>query len=286
MIGWARTGAAISVVNALFDGQGAAVGLDLALEVTVALAGPGARAGADRIAPIASATPLVLGTVGAARSAFGLPPDRPVRVTIASEIPPSVGLKSSSAVGAGIVLAFARAAGVRVTPESVARTAAKAARAAGQSATGAFDDALAALSPGVWATDNREDSVLFRTPAPDGSAVIWIPPGEHPPSPELAPRLRGRSPSGAMERLRAGDLAGAVERNGRAVEGALGLAPIPREALALAGARAVGVSGLGPAVFVWVGPGAGGPVRAVLERLPGRTLSAGFRARDATEETG
>ncbi len=275
MTGRARSGAAISVLNALFDGVGAALGIDLAVEAEVDRDdGAGAH---DAIRPASSATPLVRATLDRARAEYAPGRAGPVRLTIRSEVPAAVGLKSSSAVGTAVALAYARAVGERPEPAAVARLAAETARAVGQSATGAFDDALASLLPGLWMADTRHATVLLHRPGPSGELLLWIPPGTHRPSPTILPRLEGRGDPSARARLEADDLEGAMEANSEALERALGLPSVGREELRGGGARAVAVSGLGPAVAVLAPAPQLPELRAILSKRPGRLLVSRFR---------
>jgi shikimate kinase len=246
--GRARTSGAISIVNALFDGVGGAIGVDLAMEVEVDLVERGGSPGHVLIDPSDSDTSTVrrfldrLLQEGAPSGGIDL------TVRIRSEIPPAVGLKSSSALGTALVLALANARGVALGPEAAARRSAEIARAIGQSATGAFDDCMASVSSGAWITDNRTDRVLRHDPIANGLEVaLWIPPGQHAPSTELIDRFH-LAPAGSARTLAlAGRTWEALESNGRAVEGALGLSPTGADGLRAVGAIAAGVTGMGPA---------------------------------------
>ena len=137
-------------------------------------------------------------------------------------------------------------------------------------------------------TDNRVDRVVARTAAPKGwKVVVWIPPGTHLPSPDLADRFSTREIrerlSEAFELLRAGDLAAAVRVNSDAVEGALGLDYSVRRRAALEqGAVAVGVSGLGPALAAFsTEPNAHG-VASAFDGLPGRVRTVDLSEGPAT----
>jgi shikimate kinase len=243
------------VVNALASGVGAAIGIELWVDAEVELDVPGLEAGASEILPPASATPIVQGCARAASIRYGQGPGRSMRLRLRSQVPASSGLKSSSAVGTATVLATARALGADPSGEEAARITAETSRAIGQSRTGAFDDNLASTTAGLCLTDNRTDSVLRIDPPPeDLVAVLWIPPGVHPPSPELAARFEAADPTPAVALLLAGRIWEAMEANSIQVEALLGLDGALRPVLRALGARAVGVSGLGPARAIIVPP--------------------------------
>lgn len=283
MIGRARTHGAITIVNALRTGIGAAIGVDLPVEV---VARPTAPAPADRIAPGSSDTPIVRAAIRAARRDAGAGAPAAVALRVRSEVPPACGLKSSSAVAVAVYLAVLRSSGADPSAEPAARAVAEAARAAGQSATGAFDDNLAAADGGLWVTDNRRDRVLRHDPPErELSVVLWIPPGTHPPSPTLAEALQDEGPSPAVALALAGRAWEALEANAAEVEARLGLPPTDRPALRARGALAAGVSGLGPARAVVVPTDRARTIAEFLADRPGSVRTVGLaEASDAGTE--
>lgn len=277
MTGVASAYAAISVVNALPLGIGAAVGIDWPATATVRPAGPVGRP--DSVRPARAATPLLRAAVRAARGPLGGEERTRLAISLRSTIPPARGLKSSSAVASAVGLATARAFRQEPSAVAVARLSARVGRSVGVSATGAFDDALAGLVPGVVVTDNRADLELRRFSIEPGSGVaLWIPPRRHPASPSVRRRFRRqralaqRAVDLALDR----DWAGAMRANSELVERAMGYRYARlRGALADAGALAVGVSGLGPTLAV-VAPV--GRLPRLLRSLPrsGRRRLVGF----------
>ncbi|MHB1434675.1 MAG: shikimate kinase [Thermoplasmata archaeon] len=249
MRGVGRATGAMTFLNALFTGIGAAAALPIGVEVR---AGFGAGA-----APDAPPGPLVARAVESALAEWGSPGTDPIRVEVRSDIPPGQGLKSSSAVASATIAAVADLLDVHPAPLEIARRSARVGRAAGVSATGALDDALAGLVDGVVVTDNRQDRWIGTHPVPEEwGAVVYAPDRPHPPSPALVDRFaRYRPKAEPIERMvRHGDLIAALNANGELVESAMGYdyAPI-RAALRDAGAVAAGVSGMGPAL-VALGP--------------------------------
>ncbi|HTP53919.1 MAG TPA: shikimate kinase [Thermoplasmata archaeon] len=280
MRGVGEATAAISVVNALPTGIGAAAGIALRTRVEVELEAGGQRSTPLRVTPESSGTPLVRAAVAEGVRRF-LPEDlTPVRVEVSSEIPPATGLKSSSAVTSAVLLAVANAVSRRPTAEEIARITAELGRETGVSATGAFDDALAGLSGDLILTDNSEDALLARFPIDRGlSVALWIPPGTHPAAPGSRLRFRS-SPAEShapVAAARAGRLWDAMELNSGLVEEAMDYPYRDlRRAMREAGAVASGVSGLGPS-FAAVAPRGRIPsLLDLLGRRPGTVRSVDF----------
>ncbi len=246
--------AAVSVVNALPTGIGAAIGIELRARAELT-AEPSRGADAELvIQPQGSETRLVREATRRARAAYPIPEQIPVRLEVSSEIPQGRGLKSSSAVASAIVLAFARAAGAPEDLLAIARISADTARSAGVSATGAFDDALAGLVGGLVVTDNVHDRLVRAIVLDPALQVgVWIPSGTHPPSPETHARFRQESVQShaAVEAVLRDDWPAAMDLNSDLVERVMGYPYRPlREEARRRGAIAAGTSGLGPAFAV------------------------------------
>ncbi len=241
--------AAISFVNALLTGTGAAAAISLSVRARVELTPAAGPVGALDI-PVGSDTPLL--RRGLLESLRRLEPEETFDVTIGidSSIPVGRGLKSSSALGVAIYRAVASAVRKSVEPQDAARFSSELGRAVGVSATGAFDDAIASASGGFVVAETERTRIL-RHDAPDSDwrAVLWIPRTPHPPSPDWLDRFRGRSAEAraGVEAAKLGGYLVAMERNTELVEQLLGYdyRPLRRE-LRRQGALASGVSGMGP----------------------------------------
>lgn len=278
MRGVGEATAAVSVVNALSTGIGAALGVELRARAEVTVRS--GDAGAARIVPDSARTPLAAAMLEEGMRWFHPSSGLAADLALTSAIPPSVGLKSSSAVGSAILLATARSAGASVSPLDIAARGADVAQRIGLSATGAFDDALAGLVRGVVITDNRQRRVLRRSSVSSGIGVtIWIPEGAHPPSPSVAGRFS--PPSALAERATDAALAGAweeaMELNSELVEHHMGYRYGELRAEARRrGAVAVGVSGLGPALAAVAPRAVVGGVLDGLGTTGGRQLVVGL----------
>lgn len=270
--------AAITIVNALPTGVGCAIGIDLPVHVRVSMeegrrTGPLAVTGRD-------ASPVVVATVRAAVAAWVAPEIAHAQVEVESNIPPRVGLKSSSAVASAAGRAVASAGAATPTALDIARLSARASRAVGVSATGALDDALAGVQGGFVVTDNSADRPLLTQPGPvDLGVAVWVPAGEHPPSPSLRERFRAERAGSdvAVAHALAGAFWPAMAANSEIVERVLGYPYAPlRARFAREGAVGAGVSGLGPALAVVSPTDALDRVTALLPPDAGETLRLRF----------
>ena len=277
MIGVGVGSGGISFVNALPTGVGAAAGVSLWTTATVDIVA--ARAPSLEVDG-RSDSPLVVETMRSAIERWSPGMAARARVRVDSAVPVAVGLKSSSAVGAAVARAIASALGVTPSAEEIAGLAADAAQRIGLSATGAFDDALAAVVPGIHVTDNPARTRLRTDPAdPRWNVVLWVPPGRHRPSTEVREAFRAVEADGraAADAARAGRPLEAMARNTEVVERVMGYPYAAlRAAVAEAGAVASGVSGMGPAVAVLVPADRIGPVRNALGGFPGAVTTTRF----------
>lgn len=280
MRGIGRASSAFTIVNALPSGLGAASAIDLGCQVTAEIQ----RVGAGELPSLTVApadSQLVRAAVGTALRSYAPIENHHVRLTIESEIPVGRGFKSSSAVTVAIFEAIASARGHLPPAEELARHSAELCRNLGISASGAFDDALAAAAGGIVLTDNRRDLAVASAEWDEElRAILLVPPQSHPPSPQLAARFAEFHDESvrAFEEARAGQFHEAMARNSRLVEAAMGyrVGKLRTELLKL-GARSVCVSGMGPGLVALGAPAA---ERAISERLahePGSVLVTGLR---------
>ncbi|SIS01400.1 shikimate kinase [Natronorubrum thiooxidans] len=181
MNGRAVAPAAGTVLNALATGTGSAFAIDLETTATVELTDDGEvtaeiagqpdadttlveRCAEFTIAEHADAAGLDDSTVGA-------------HVETNSDVPMASGLKSSSAAANATVMATLDALEVSDAVDRIdaCRLGVRAARDAGVTVTGAFDDASASMLGGVTVTDNTADELLAREEV-DWHALVYTPP--------------------------------------------------------------------------------------------------------------
>jgi shikimate kinase len=174
MQGAAAAPAAGTVLNALATGRGAAFAIDEYTTATVDLRPVGGVEGTVAGRPEAD-TRLIERCVERCVERFGDGQGGTVRTE--SEVPMAAGLKSSSAAANAAVLATLDALGAAdaVSREDAARIGVEAARDAGVTVTGAFDDASASMLGGVTVTDNTSDELLARAER-EWDVLVYTPP--------------------------------------------------------------------------------------------------------------
>ncbi|WP_128475944.1 shikimate kinase [Halorussus pelagicus] len=255
MDGRASAPAAGTVLNALACGKGSAFAIDAETTATVELDASGSFDAEIADAPDADTT-LIERCVelGVAEYADEVADISGGRVRTESEIPMAAGLKSSSAAANATVLATLSALGVadEVPREAACRLGVRAARDAGVTVTGAFDDASASMLGGVTVTDNRSDELLAREPV-EWDVAVWTPPEQAYSADADAERCQRIAPVAEVVADLAldGRYGDAMTVNGFAFAAALGFSADPMLE-ALPDVQGVSLSGTGPS-FVAVG---------------------------------
>jgi shikimate kinase len=248
-----------TVLNALATGRGAAFAIDAETTATVDLDASGTVTGAVADVPDADTT-LVERCVERVVDAYG--DGEGGRVRTESEVPMAAGLKSSSAAANAAVLATLDALDVPVADDpggereadapldrlDACRIGVRAARDAGVTVTGAFDDASASMLGGVTVTDNREDALVRRDEV-DWDALVWTPPERAYSADADVDRCEMVAPLAdhVAELAREGRHATAMTVNGLAFSAALGF-PTDPAVEAMPDALGVSLSGTGPSV--------------------------------------
>jgi len=251
MHGSARAPAAGTVLNALANHTGSAFAIDADTTAEVDLTPEGGVTGTIAGAPGAD-TRLIERCVEIVTDRYGAGEGGTVRTE--SEVPMAAGLKSSSAAANAAVLAALSALSVPVGPdgdltrEEAARIGVEAARDAGVTVTGAFDDASASMLGGVVVTDNDEDELLAREEV-DWDVLVWTPPERAYSADADVSRCERIAPVADFvgETALEGRYAQAMTVNGFAFCAALGFSAEPLIE-ALPEARGVSLSGTGPSV--------------------------------------
>ncbi|MGM0372412.1 MAG: shikimate kinase [Halobacteriota archaeon] len=278
MDGRARAPAAGTVLNALATGYGSAFAIEEYVTAEVALEGEtvhGEIAGhpeADTtlIEAAARAVQAELGETGG------------LRIRTESDVPMAGGLKSSSAAANATVLATLAALGQAdaMDREAAARLGVQAAREAGVTVTGAFDDASASMLGGLTITDNTADQLLERDTV-DWDVGVWIPPEQAFSADADVDRCQRIAAVAEVVRdlAEGGQYATAMTINGLAFAPAL---QQPTEPMieALPEAAGVSLSGTGPS---YVAVGDESAIETVLDRWEKRD---GRTIRTRTQNTG
>ncbi|MYL17350.1 shikimate kinase [Halorubrum terrestre] len=254
-----------TVLNALATGTGAAFGIDVETRATVEL-DPAADGVDGEIAEDADAdTDLIERCVALATERWGDGEGGCVRTD--SDVPLAAGLKSSSAAANATVLATCDALGlavgdggrasddaVDVTRLEACRLGVRAAREAGVTVTGAFDDATASMLGGVTVTDNDADELRVRE-AVDWDVLVWTPPERAYSADADVARCEAVAPMADLVADLAfdGRYGEAMTVNGLAFSAALGFDADPAVE-AMPHATAVSLSGTGPSVVAVADP--------------------------------
>jgi shikimate kinase len=276
LVGEGRSGGALTVVNAIPTGQGAAIGLDLETTAHVELTpepGPVDVTIGDEPEADPSLAQACVEVVGERY-------DEELSGTVAtdSDIPIARGLKSSSSAANAIVLAILDALDERQDPELVLELGLAAARQAGVTVTGALDDAAASLLGGLVVTDNREDEILRRKPLGASRPVLLLVPTSRRFTADVDDLDQARPASEhALDRLAEDDWPTALTLNGLGVAAALGSPMDPAYRALTAGAQAAGLSGTGPATGAVCSEQATAAVRGAWQPYNSPIITTGTR---------
>ncbi|WP_323675815.1 shikimate kinase [Halorubellus sp. PRR65] len=260
MQGRATAPAAGTVLNALATGRGSAFAIDADTTASVTLDAT------DRGDADASEEPSVTGTVAGAPDADTALVERCVSLAVdrwgpaadldpstvagevrtESDVPMAAGLKSSSAAANATVLATASALGADPDPLDACRLGVQAARDAGVTVTGAFDDASASMLGGLTRTDNTADELLAHDDV-DWDVLVWTPPERAYSADADVSRCERVAPMAALvdDLARDGDHGRAMTVNGLAFCAALDF-PTDPIVDALPDATGASLSGTGP----------------------------------------
>ncbi|ABN07812.1 shikimate kinase [Methanocorpusculum labreanum Z] len=254
MIGKGMSYGALSVINAVSTGKGAAFGIDLKTEATVQLISEPEFTVEIDGHPTESVS-LARFSVEEVLQRYPNAGMNGAVIRTTSNIPISQGLKSSSSAANAIISATAAALGVTIDPLEIGRIGATAAIRAGVSITGAFDDACACQLGGLVFTDNSNRELLLRRPMPEGyTAVIHIPPFQIRKTTFPSEKMREMREmvAAAYDLAVEGDVFSAMYVNGRCTCEAIGITPETADRALSCGAAAAGLSGTGPATGILV----------------------------------
>ncbi|MEM1584266.1 MAG: shikimate kinase [Nitrososphaerota archaeon] len=165
---------AVSIVNAIPTGLGAALGVDLTTSVEAEFFESGSREidveikiEDEEIEDMA----LVEETVNRLLNIYG-EKKIGIHLNIYSNIPVARGLKSSSAVSDAVVLAVSNLLGIKLDLVEAVNLAVDASIDAGVSITGAFDDSVTCMLGGVNITDNIKREILAHWEMDEDIAIV------------------------------------------------------------------------------------------------------------------
>lgn len=253
-IGTASSRGAITILNAIPTGIGAAMGITLQTDARVEIS-HGKPSISVELEEKDEDDRLAKECVKAVLDFLGKDLQK-VKVRTRSSIPISRGLKSSSAAANAICLATFRALDAKAEDIDVVKLGVEAARRAGVTVTGAFDDASACYFGGIYVTDNSKMEILKTAPISRNGLRIII----HVPERKIRKKGIARESFAKWlpefrkaERLTLdGEFFEAMTLNGKLIAKALGLEDEISKSALRAGAIAAGISGTGPATAIIV----------------------------------
>ncbi|MDS0298657.1 shikimate kinase [Halogeometricum sp. S1BR25-6] len=237
-----------TILNALSTGFGSAFAIDAETSATVELDDSGAVTGSVA-EDVDADTRLIERCVELAAERYG-EEEREYGGTVRTEsdVPMAAGLKSSSAAANATVLATADALGADPDRTEACRLGVRAARDAGVTVTGAFDDASASMLGGATVTNNDGDELLSRDPV-EWDVLVWTPEERAYSADADAAACANVAPMAELvaELALEGRYAEAMTVNGLAFSAALGFSADPAVE-AMPHAAGVSLSGTGPSV--------------------------------------
>lgn len=249
-VGRAVAHGAVTIINAISCGLGAALGINLRTEATVKLTNEPGRIEGRILSDPSESTILIEKVVSRVLKYFGVEGQYGAYVETSSNIPIARGLKSSSVAANAITLATVSALGEEIDDLTAINIGVDASIEAGVTVTGAFDDACASYFGNIVVTDNIERRILKIFEPEDYMVLIHVPPKKAYTAKSDVKRMRVIAEEiKALHRMAlSGDYWRAMTLNGLAYSAVLGYDPnIAIDALA-SGAIAAGLSGKGPAV--------------------------------------
>ena len=272
---------AITIVNAIPSGLGAAMGIDLWTEALVEF-GEFGGIEVEIMDAVEEDKSLAEKVVKKVLKKAGL--NRlGARVKTRSNIPIGKGLKSSSAAANAIALASVKALNLNLSPEETVLIGVEASIEAGVSITGAYDDSYTSFFGGINVTDNISRRVLRRFRAPDDLRVLIMVPEEKLYTRDVnVEALKGiqEVSKKAVAMALNGRFWEAMTINGLTVSAVLKIDPRPIIEALRRGALAAGVSGTGPSIAAVLDKSHLDEVRELFESY-GRVLEAGVNNRTA-----
>jgi len=275
---------AVTIVNAMATGKGAAIGIDLWTRAKVALTDkPGEIV--CRNFTETNDDHLMQVTVTKVLRKFMLLKKHGAIVETRSNIPVAVGLKSSSAASNAIIRATLEAIGEELDDYQAVRLGVDASLEAGVTITGAFDDACACYFGGVMVTNNITRQVLkYSKPPRDFSVLLYVPTTKKYTKDVNLTRLTKIKPliETAFQEALNGNHWFALTLNGFTYAEAFGYNTDPIKNALFSGAIASGLTGKGPAIVAIVHESNLRQVQKAWSYLPGKVIRTSFNLEKAT----
>jgi shikimate kinase len=257
---------AISIVNAVATGFGSAVGISLEVKVEIV-----SRRGSGIIFQKGRGSPMIRKIIHDMLTSRYLNNNQ-LLISINSEIPSGMGLKSSSAVSNAVALACNSLVNESINDESVLNSAIDASLYAKTTITGAFDDSTACYYGGFVTTDNYKRKIMKRESTPtDINAVIFLPNNKKRGDTSRL-KLLSDIYLEAFQLAYSGQYWKAMTLNGVLTSSLLSNSYTITRMCLENGALAASISGNGPAIAAVVGEEEMQKIKSVLSNLDGRVI--------------
>jgi len=257
LVGKAVAHGAVTIINAISCGFGAALGVELKTEAFVKLTSEPGHVEGRILSHPEESTILIEKTVNRVLKHFRLEDEYGAYVETKSDIPIARGLKSSSAAANAVTVAVIAALGEKVDDLTVVNLGVDAALDAGVTITGAFDDACASYFGDIVITDNYNRKILKQVHPRENYPVLIHVPSEKvytAKSDVKKMKLIGREVKALHKLALQDEYWAAMTLNGLAYSTVLKYDTKAAIDALDAGALASGLSGTGPAVAAVVPP--------------------------------
>ena len=269
---------AVSLVNAIATGSGAAVGIDTFVKTTLEVKeGTGIYITSDN-KTISSR--LINKVIQNSVPKKQLEKIR-LELDFQSNIPTGYGLKSSSAISTAVSMACSKAFQRKFTDKKILKIGVESSIQTKVSLTGAYDDACACYYGGFNVTNNYKRSLVLRRPAPNNlQAIIFLPKSRKRGN---LKKLKNFKPAfeKAWELAKNGDYWNASILNGIATSSILNSNPELIFKLIEKGAIGATISGNGPSIMAITKKGHNSNIKKEFSSLEGNIIISNINNKKA-----
>ena len=269
---------AVSLVNAIATGSGAAVGIDTFVKTTLEVkAGTGIYITSDN-KTISSR--LINKVIQNSVPKKQLEKIR-LELDFQSNIPTGYGLKSSSAISTAVSMACSKAFQRKFTDKKILKIGVESSIQTKVSLTGAYDDACACYYGGFNVTNNYKRNLVLRRPAPNNlQAIIFLPKSRKRGN---LKKLKNFKPAfeKAWELAKNGDYWNASILNGIATSSILNSNPELIFKLIEKGAIGATISGNGPSIMAITKKGHNSNIKKEFSSLEGNIIISNINNKKA-----